>query len=760
MRGTTYPVVAMPRLLVPLALLAALLLVGWFVASGDGGREPVGAATLPSWDASAGERATATLGDAPAQLATDAESAARLAAQVGEATSEGEDALAAPSSNVGSLLVRAVRTDGTAVVGVAIVAQPSRWRGLDGGAVAARTDEDGCARFAALEPGQYKAWNARGPSKDATVLAGQEVELVLEFKRTVDVQGVVVSAAGQPVPNADVWLVTWRKDWLGATHVARADADGAFFARDIGTRYSLGATARGLAPSEPVDLELLDTTRSPAEMRLVMAAGGGGGLVGHVRAPSGAPIAGAQVACGKVDARYGMRQDATSEEFWGPRATVTDERGEFAFEGLAAGVAPLSVLAQGFPIVQVDVEVAAGSVARRDVTLFEGLFVEGTVLGADGEPIADALVLQLDAPFVDPFPNQGPTDRGAPFPRPRVRSDAEGRYRLGPLAPSSNVARPDGDVHLYAASGTSYWDADGADFRGATQVTLHGGSRDVLRWDPTLTLGHRIFGRVTYSDGAPMKSVFVSARTDDRARDGTVDTDDDGRFSIPGLEDRAYTVSVQLWDAPPDSPPLQQLDVWPSETPLALVAEYPSVRKEDKATVSVRIADDAQRLDGNGRIGFATGGTTYFSSEKDGVFQATVEPGNYRALILLGDSICGMSEPFDLAPGEVRDVGVVRTVAPGTVEVRVVRGDLAQPLFVHLKAGLARQSRRVTLAPTETQCTFEGLLPCDATVTVVGVDIAPDEVHVTIRPGVTATVDIAIQASASDPPGVQGGSDR
>ena len=564
------------------------------------------------------------------------------------------------AAETGSLLLRTLLPDGTPVPAVSLFLSHGRSPRLGHGTTEHVTDEEGEARVAGLPSGEVRIHSPRGAWKNVEVIAGEETEVTIELRDVVDVHGIVRDPAGRPVAGADVWVASWRRDWLGTRRVARTRADGTFAVRYVSTNRSLGATAEGFAKSELTDLELVDTETSPVEIELVLAAGGGN-LRGTVRDPEGRPVAHALVAVGESPTDQQMRNDTSIEESWGARVETTDESGSFAFTGLDAGLLPVHVAAPAFPVYEGEVEILAGETAHHDVPLAPGMAVRGVVTNAEGEPLPDALVLALDAPFVDPFPTQGPTDKGAPFHRPATRSDEGGVYRLDFLPP--------GDVHLYVSKGTSYWD-DG-NFVGVIQKSLHGEVGETLVWNPILSVGHFIRGRVLYADGTPMEEVFVTA-TDSDERRYTEDTEEPGEFVIPGLENRPYTVSVQLWDAPDEALPLVQEDVWPSNADLVLTANY-SKEVEEEGRASIRIDDRADRITGRGAVVFAHEGGWYFTGEEDGVFSTTLPAGRYQARALAGDTVVGVGEWFDLAAGEERDVGTIRTRPVASLVVTVSR---------------------------------------------------------------------------------------
>ena len=91
-----------------------------------------------------------------------------------------------------------------------------------------------------------------------------------------------------------MWLTSRAPGWLSGRLVARTDAAGAFLLPHVPPDQSLGAVADGWAPSELVDLDLLDTDAGAVEVELVLHARGAE-LTGIVLDADAAPVEGARV---------------------------------------------------------------------------------------------------------------------------------------------------------------------------------------------------------------------------------------------------------------------------------------------------------------------------------------------------------------------------------------------------------------------------------------------------------------------------------
>lgn len=725
----------MQRSLILVAIAAALFVLAWRSLSGGSAEAVRGLSAEPAV--------------VPDAFATQDPEVSAASARTGLGQSPGEPeaqreqiqaelAVAPVDSSVGALRIRTLAKEGKAVPGVEFSLTPRNHARLGHGTTHHATEEDGSVLVQDLAPGRFSLLTQGGMRSRGTVVAGEVTEVVVKLDRGVGVTGVVVGPDGSPVPDATVWLATSRRDWQGTQLLTRTDDDGAFFAEHVNADASLGASASGFAPSKLVDLEMVDKSQSPRRIELELTVGGGD-LVGRVVGPAGSPVAGAIVAVGNVEKGYSMRRDGTEEEFWSPRVARTDGSGGFAMMGLRGGEQAVHVLAEGFVQFRGTIEVLPAGSGPVQIQLARGVELRGVVRDGLGKPVPEALILLLDAPFVDPFPPQGPTDRGAPFHRPATRSDSQGNYRLANL--------PAGELHLYAAKGTGYW--DDCEYVGSMQATLNGEGASSLKWDPVLTKGHVIRGRVLYADGAPMPLVFVTAKNED-GDDATGNADEEGRFQIPALQNRSYKLWVQLNDSPPDGLPLVKNDVWPGESEVVITASFSKVT-EEKATVKVRIDDRAGRVQGAGTVVVAHARGWSYAKDKggEGVYEARVKPGRYQARMMFGDQIVGGGEWFDVGPGETYDAGIVVTRPAGSLVVRVERPAGIPAARVRVRRVTDYSSHDFErLEAGESEVHFEGLLAGPVTVRISGDGIASTERVVELDAGEPTLATFMLQPAA------------
>src|SRR5262249_15028334 len=99
-----------------------------------------------------------------------------------------------------------------------------------------------------LFPGPVSLYLDRGADFDTEIAAGETRELELTVPRGTDVRGHVVTAAGEPLAGATLWvddLGRYPDPWP----VSTSAADGSFTLRVLGARLRILARAREHAPS-------------------------------------------------------------------------------------------------------------------------------------------------------------------------------------------------------------------------------------------------------------------------------------------------------------------------------------------------------------------------------------------------------------------------------------------------------------------------------------------------------------------------------
>ncbi|MEM8713250.1 MAG: carboxypeptidase regulatory-like domain-containing protein, partial [Planctomycetota bacterium] len=564
------------------------------------------------------------------------------AADRGLPSAAGEGALEAAAPEGGSITVTVLWRDRSPASDVSLLLKSRdkvRFRQSD---LWRTTDEDGRVSFDGLKPGKYVVEADRGGefAVDLEEGAAESKELVLDGP--IDVSGRVISESGGAVAGAEIVAVTTRSDWRGSRRVALADSTGRFTIRCVSDNHSLGAFASGWAPSKLFDLSDVDASAlgddHVLEVELVLKKRGGD-VWGTVVDPSGAPVAGVVVAAGKAGFYDEYKRPGHFTETPKPHVVITDAEGRYRIDGIAAGPQPLEAWHPDWAIWRTELDVAEGSQMRQDVVLDAGVIVSGTVYKASGEPAPGATILCLAEPFVDPFPDQGPTESGSPFAHPRTRADESGRYALGPLTA--------GDLHLYASLGASMftpYDERGSSYEGTLQESLRGAPGQTLEWNPKLTMGLTLGGTVRYADGSPMGHVFVTAM-DSAAQNFAVTTNKEGAFTMTGLSKVPYRVSVQMPFGAPDSASIGAIyDVVPPASGLEFQSDYVPVPKPAKGTLRFRLSDAASVGEQLGKaavipIVYNIDSPSWQTLEASvtGAYETEHSPGRYRVFLRVKD---------------------------------------------------------------------------------------------------------------------------
>ncbi|MEO6708580.1 MAG: sigma-70 family RNA polymerase sigma factor [Planctomycetota bacterium] len=595
---------------------------------------------------------------------------------------------AAVKSRFGSLDVLVRWSDGTPAPGIAInfrrelQAADSSKRGF----LRATSDAEGHASSGDLLPGSVHVASGRGGSKKVQIIAGESSQVVLDLPKGLEVDGRVLDGHDRPVANAEIWLTSSYTDWLGMSLAARSDLNGAFQLRDVVEDQSLGATAQGFAPSELVDLELLEKHDGRVEV-VLRASHPGGSLQGRVIDTRGAPVQGANVCVG-IGTHDDLRADGTFAEQWAPRQARTDGDGRFRFEGLPEGAVPVAVWLSAAPQWTGSAEVHAGATAELAVTLQDGASIGGIVRDAQGAPVAGAIVRIFERALLPWSITLGQYDDPSVFGSPLTVTDAGGSYQIENAWP--------GEVHAYA-SPTRNLQRFRAQFH--AEAVLHPVAGQHTAWDPVLEPGRTIRGYVRYSDGVAMDNVFVHATEQGAGEHRTLHLGEDGRFEFFNLPPGPFKVDVQLNSPPREAGPLFKDGIYPDGVEFDLVARYPSPEKNPSASVRGKFKDPLGRFaktltpvlespDGTGRYPRR--------ADDEGFEFRGIAAGRYRVVGQFAEEVGFISEPFELQAGEQLDLGILM-VAPGaslTLHLRrasELEGEQVSYAYLHPRDAL-RQS--------------------------------------------------------------------
>lgn len=251
------------------------------------------------------------------------------------------------------------------------------------------------------------------------------------------VQGIVVTAQGDPIPRVPV-ILTGERGHGGGNMGMRTltDENGEFeFAEVRPGEYTVAAVGpRMLMVEEEIEVNAGEVTEVELVLDIDNGEDGAGGVTGVIVDPEGVPIEHADVMLmphmGRGDRNPGNRGG------FGPMLTRTDEEGRFVFEEVPAGETTIAAGKRGYEPYQDEIEVVDGEVLELEIVLqpFDMDFETGTVAGnvsdVEGNPIELAHVMLIPENMDDEDPRGGMGGRNGWFPRMVVFTDEEGNYEM------------------------------------------------------------------------------------------------------------------------------------------------------------------------------------------------------------------------------------------------------------------------------------------------------------------------------------------
>ena len=281
------------------------------------------------------------------------------------------------------LIVRVLTVTGEPVSGVRIsdISDKREWDKEYG-----KSSENGEFAVRGLLPGQkltlkaeHSGLGLRGTA-EVEVQPGAPVEIRMERYERVAVSGRVINREGEPITTADIDLMRWNRQLhMGrSSTVAVTDGDGWFreIQLIIGDEYVIRANAEGYRGAETETFttiagmtQIPDLILSPATTERYL-------IEGRVTDTAGAPVRGARVYI-------------TQPQLW---ETVTDENGDYRFEGLSTAVVlELNIRHPDYAHHEFK---SLKSNQRHDLVLVKADgYLVGKVVNADGKPIERALVM-------------------------------------------------------------------------------------------------------------------------------------------------------------------------------------------------------------------------------------------------------------------------------------------------------------------------------------------------------------------------------
>ncbi|MFN0008646.1 MAG: sigma-70 family RNA polymerase sigma factor [Planctomycetota bacterium] len=576
-----------------------------------------------------------------------------------------------PAETRGDVLVTLLHADGTPAVDYSIDVRCLEDPAPRDEYLRRRTDAQGRAELAGLYAVQAEIYVDRGARFPIEVVAGERREIELRLQEKLTVEGRVVGPDGGGVGGAEIWVEGTR--WISSRphRTARTAPDGSFRVGELGEDAEIGARARGFSASYQFEVAALPLGPNGSRQVVLELARGGAEIGGRVVDPAGNAVAGALVKIGErgggiVDLPNGLRASIPD-----PVPVTSDADGRFTYAGdLQPGVHDVTVSARGWPLWRGHVEAVEGAKGHVDVVLAEPAKIEGRVVDASGAPVAGARVVAAVE------------HRGGwyfePFPTPRAKTDADGKFRLDWIAPgqqelnASLEGRPElGKAKLRAKCAAGQ----------TTSVEL------VL--DPGLT----ITGRIVDREGQPVARWTVRAKPDPYgfAYPRQSDSDEEGRFLLANLDGaHRYDLAADPKNvfSIPSRGTLQ--GVLPGARDVEIVVES---RAEPDARVRGRIVGEDGRVPVDLRVvyypeGGDTGGYIDFDPDTGKFEEGPLLAGRYELRVYRGGQTVFRTEVFDLAAGETRDVGVLSPGALGKLEL-VLKG-LSEKDLEHARPWLNR----------------------------------------------------------------------
>ena len=656
----------------------------------------------------------------------------------------------AAAVKTGSLRVHALWPEDDDAENVALLLgrKGNRWdpRGFERRA----TGPGGTAEFENLTEGTYELRALRGVNSQATrveIVRGERTEVTLKIPMGVHVSGIVRAPGGGAVAGAEVWLTSRAPGIFGGRTVQASDAEGRFELRHVPPDQSLGAMAPGFAPSELVDLDLLDVSGSAVEIELLLAPGGCT-LELRVSDDAGDPIGGALVALTSAfPERREMHPNGAMAERWTARSVVTSHDGSAVAHGLLPGRIDIAVQASDFGIWEGEATLQAPVVTRVEVRMERSGTLRGVLTDPQGQPVVGGSIRVFRNPVDERFLQTGQLPSGGIFGREIAQTDSTGAYRLDGLAPGETFAyaqaRKDPNRRMGAPV---VWDSTVLVIESGTEAT----------WNPRLDPGNVIIGSIVYADGSPMKGVFVVAENSE-TEEAFAQFAESGEFEFIRLDAVSHVVQVQLNDAPPGAAPLRAEGVVPNGAPIELRAEFGPPGSGGTATIRARFEDRAERAGGDVvRLRLESPDTRKSrTGELEGEVWTFTEifPGRARVIATAGERLIARTEIFEVKADEDLDLGIIESRAGGALHIELVREEEGSELSdVHVsvrgKDAIRGQSFAVGRG---TSHHIEGLEPGETTVMIFGQNVVQEHASTVIEPGGEALVTLEVQRGVRVP---------
>ncbi|MEM1449463.1 MAG: carboxypeptidase-like regulatory domain-containing protein [Planctomycetota bacterium] len=527
-------------------------------------------------------------------------------------------------------------------------------RGLSGGSAApqsvVRMADESAPTEVAADPATLASAPNAVPTERREAVALDAERSTASASGGITVDGRVLDPDGRPVDGASIVAHAFMMVRAEPRVLARTGADGRFSLRGVPIDTAIGARKAGWAPTVQVSAGVVAAREVSYELRFTRP---GGTLRGLVVDPTGAPVASALVEIEELGSRDpsglaplgadlpSLPLGCSARRRPAPVWLRTDEDGSFEVTGALPGDVRLRASAKDLVRTEIRQAVRVGEVTTVRVELVHGATLVGRAERPDGSPAQGARVA-LRVP--------GQSGRSEPV------DPADGSFRFTGLAAGK------AKVWLYGAGLGS----------ARKKVVLVEGRE--THWSGVAHELLSLEGQVVAETGESLVGWSVRARgAADFSR--RVTTDESGRFSFEGV-----LRSIDRLELGPARSELffegyvaETVDPWSRPQPLRLVVP---VNQIPSATVRFSIEQaEAEAAESLGarfeRLGEGNAVSGFCSFGRDGVCVAEgLPPGRYLMRVEV-DEHPALATHFDLDVGQDLDLGLLKLLPRGHVELRV-----------------------------------------------------------------------------------------
>lgn len=398
------------------------------------------------------------------------------------------------------------------------------------------TAADGRAVCPGLAPGVWMVCSNRGGVERAELKTGATTQLKYYLSGNVDVEGIVISSAGEPIAGASIWLSA-PEGREGGSIAAETASNGTFLLEFVDSKSAVAAFAPGFAMSPQYSAS--DGKSKRTRLTIVLDAAGGR-VEGRVTDASGRPIAGATVKIATTESLMYETNPQRIVKSAPARELLTDRDGMYRAIGVPAGFLRVEAAAADVPSQLEFTQLDAGGVATVNLILTPGWTLSGTVRNELSMPVENAQIR------VEPVAHA----RRAAF-RLRSASHSDGRFEL------KNLPRESLEILVTKHS---------KDTIGRSFFLLNPPPGASLEYDILITSFGSVRGLVQDSSGVPVANVVVSLMKDiafesmlsiENAlkpetrviQPSAVRTGSDGMFEITSVPMSRYTLAAVGFDA-------------------------------------------------------------------------------------------------------------------------------------------------------------------------------------------------------------------